>query len=104
MRPDLIVARMQKAAAVMQFKLEGQVIDRNPQWDMEHRRLLHRIDPAGKTIEVDGVRYPLCDTHLPTRGPGQPLRALGRGAGVHRPPAPVVPGQPEARRAHAATS
>src|SRR5207302_3927266 len=44
MRPDVIVARMQKAAAVMQFKLEGQMIARNPGWEMGHRRLLHRID------------------------------------------------------------
>jgi hypothetical protein len=40
----LTVARMQKAAAVMQFKLEGQAIDRHPEWQMDQRRLLHRID------------------------------------------------------------
>jgi fructose-1,6-bisphosphatase-3 len=72
MRPDLIVARMQKAAAVMQFKLEGQVIARNPQWQMEHRRLLHRVDRDGGTIEVDGRRYPLGDRHLPTLDPADP--------------------------------
>ncbi len=72
LRPDLIVARMQKAAAIMQFKLEGQVIARNPQWAMEHRRLLHRIDHAAGTIELDGVRHPLCDTHLPTVDPANP--------------------------------
>ena len=44
MRPDLLVARMQKAAAIMQFKLEGQMIARNPHWEMDHRRLLHRIN------------------------------------------------------------
>ncbi|AGA26821.1 fructose-1,6-bisphosphatase [Singulisphaera acidiphila] len=72
MRPDLLVARMQKAAAVMQFKLEGQVIARNPEWEMEHRRLLHHIDLAEKTIEVDGVRYPLSDAYLPTLDPAAP--------------------------------
>ena len=72
LRPDLDVARMQKAAAVMQFKLEGQVIARNPQWEMDHRRLLHRIDHAGGTILVDGVRYPLRDSHLPTVDPADP--------------------------------
>lgn len=74
LRPDLLVARMQKAAAVMQFKLEGQVIDRNPHWGMEHRRLLHRIDRAGKRIEVDGVWYPLKDAYLPTLDPEDPYR------------------------------
>jgi fructose-1,6-bisphosphatase-3 len=72
MRPSPIVARMQKAAAVMQFKLEGQMIARNPQWEMDHRRLLHRIDLDGGTIEVDGVRYPLSDGHLPSVDPSDP--------------------------------
>ena len=76
MRADILVARMQKAAAVMQFKLEGQVIDRNPGWGMDGRRLLHRIDrsdPSGvATIEVDGIRYPLTDAHLPTVDPADP--------------------------------
>jgi fructose-1,6-bisphosphatase-3 len=71
-RPNLLVARMHKAAAVMQFKLEGQVIARNPQWEMDHRRLLHRIDKSSGTIEVDGVRYPLRDTYLPTLDPADP--------------------------------
>ncbi len=72
MRPDDIVARMQKAVAVMQFKLEGQVITRNPSWMMEQRRLLHRIDPATGTIEVDGVRYSLRDRLFPTINPSDP--------------------------------
>jgi len=72
LRPDVLVARMQKAAAIMQFKLEGQMIARNPQWEMEHRRLLHRIDHAAGTIEVDGVRYPLRDRLLPTVDPNNP--------------------------------
>jgi fructose-1,6-bisphosphatase-3 len=72
MRPTEIVARMQKAAAIMQFKLEGQLIARNPQWELDHRRLLHRIDHNNGTIEVDGKVYPLRDTHLPTIDPANP--------------------------------
>jgi fructose-1,6-bisphosphatase-3 len=72
MRPMVLVARMQKAAAIMQFKLEGQMIARNPQWEMEHRRLLHRIDYAAGTIEIDGVRYALRDTLFPTIDPKNP--------------------------------
>ena len=72
MRDMTLVARMQKAVAVMQFKLEGQAIARNPQWGLDHRRLLHRIDHAGGTIEIDGATYPLRDTHLPTVDPANP--------------------------------
>ena len=65
-RDELLISRMQKAAAVMQFKLEGQAIDRHPEWGMEPRKLLHRIDRAAGTVEIDGRVYPLRDTYFPT--------------------------------------
>jgi fructose-1,6-bisphosphatase-3 len=71
-RPNLLVARMQKAAAIMQFKLEGQMLARHPEWEMEHRRLLHRIDRDRGTIEIDGQTYALRDTRLPTVDPQDP--------------------------------
>jgi fructose-1,6-bisphosphatase-3 len=74
MRPDEVIARMQKAAAIMQFKLEGQAIARNPEWSMDHRRLLHRIDHKKGTIEVDGAVYPLRDALFPTLDPADPYR------------------------------
>jgi fructose-1,6-bisphosphatase III len=74
MRPNDVVARMQKAAAVMQFKLEGQLIHRNPQWGLDHRRLLHRIDHARGTIEIDGQVYDLRDRMFPTIDPADPYR------------------------------
>ncbi len=72
MREDLIVARMQKAAAIMQFKLEGQMLARHPEWKLDHRRLLHRIDHTRGTIEIDGVVYPLRDARFPTIDPDDP--------------------------------
>ncbi len=72
MRPRELVARMQKAVAIMQFKLEGQAISRNPQWNLDHRRLLHRIDLKKGTIELDGTVYPLRDTSFPTLDPADP--------------------------------
>lgn len=72
MRPNELVARMQKAAAIMQFKLEGAMIERHPEWKMSHRRLLHRIDRERGTVEVDGVRYPLRDNTFPTISPADP--------------------------------
>lgn len=74
MRPIDLVARMQKAVAVMQFKLEGQMIERNPHWKLDHRRLMHRIDIAEGTIEIDGHRYELRDTGLPTLDPENPYQ------------------------------
>ncbi len=71
-RDSLLVARMQKAAAVLQFKLEGQTIARNGDWGLAHRRLLHTIDRAAGTVVVDGKTYPLKDRYLPTLDPANP--------------------------------
>lgn len=72
MREKIMMARMQKAAAIMQFKLEGQVIARHPEWQMERRRLLHRINWKTGTIEIDDTRYRLNDSHFPTIDPANP--------------------------------
>jgi fructose-1,6-bisphosphatase-3 len=56
----------------MQFKVEGKILARNPQWELDHRRLLHRIDYQAGTITIDGTTYPLRDTHLPTINPDDP--------------------------------
>lgn len=72
LRDDLLMARMQKAVSVIQFKLEGQVINRHPEWGMEHRNLLHRINAQDGTVEIGGRTHPLRDTHLPTLDPSDP--------------------------------
>lgn len=68
----LLLARMQKAVAILQFKTEGQLINRHPEWGMGHRNLLHRIDPARGTVEIDGKSCELLDKHLPTFDPKHP--------------------------------
>ncbi|HEX8199447.1 MAG TPA: fructose-bisphosphatase class III [Isosphaeraceae bacterium] len=70
LRPDRLMRQMQKAAAILQFKLEGQLIARNPEFELESRRLLHAID--GGTIAIGGVRHPLKDAHFPTLDPHDP--------------------------------
>ncbi len=72
LRVPLDMARLQKATAVMQFKLEGQLMARNPEFDLEHRRLLHHIDYKAGKITIDGATYPLRDTHFPTIDPADP--------------------------------
>ncbi len=78
LRETLTIARMQKAAAVMQFKLEGQMIARHPEWNLEKRRLFRTIDLQKGTIQVDGKAYPLKDRHFPTVDPADP-EALSEG-------------------------
>lgn len=63
---DVLVARMHKAICVIQFKLEGQTILRNPEFGMEHRLLLDKIDWERGTVMVEGKEYPLKDTDFPT--------------------------------------
>ncbi len=72
LRERVMIARMHKAAAIMQFKLEGQLIARHPEWEMDDRRLLHRIDQETGTIEIDGITYDLADKHFPTIDPARP--------------------------------
>ena len=80
-----MLARMQKAIAILQFKLEGQTSRRHPEWEMGDRDLLHRIDRAAGTVEIDGKQYPLLDRNLPTRRPRRPVQALaGRAACMDR--------------------
>lgn len=68
----LLMARMQKAAAVLEFKLEGQLAARNPHYGVEHRRVLHLIDHQSGTIALGGQRYELLDKYFPTIHPSDP--------------------------------
>jgi len=72
LRETATMVRMQKAAAVMQFKLEGQMILRHPEWQMDHRRLLHHLDLKAGTILLDGKTYKLKDSRFPTIDPANP--------------------------------
>ncbi|MCB9418938.1 MAG: fructose-1,6-bisphosphatase [Ardenticatenaceae bacterium] len=68
----MLMARMQKAIAIIQFKLEGQIIRRRPHYDMQDRLLLDKIDYEKGTIHLNGQDYPLLDTHFPTIDPANP--------------------------------
>ena len=58
--------KMHKAIAMIQFKLEEQLIHRRPEFQMEHRLLLDKMDLEKGTVEVEGKTYPLKDTSFPT--------------------------------------
>lgn len=67
------VAKMHKAITVIQLKLEGQMIKEHPEYEMDARNMLEKIDYEHMTIEIDGKVYPLKDTQFPTIDPDNPL-------------------------------
>lgn len=71
-KDKLLSARMYKAITIILFKLEGAKVLRRREFGMEDRALLHRIDYASKTIEIEGKTYSLKDTDFPTVDPAHP--------------------------------
>lgn len=67
-----MISQMHKAISVIQFKLEGQLIERNPEMDMDDRRQLHLIDYEKGAINLNGKVYQLKDTSFPTIDPQNP--------------------------------
>ena len=63
---------MVQAVSVMMFKLEGQLILRNPEFEMEDRLLLDKIDRERLTVRMDGETWPLKPVPLPTVDPKDP--------------------------------
>ena len=66
--------KIQKAMAIIQFKVEGALIDENPAFGLEDRKLLHRIDYERGTVVLDGIEYELTNTVFPTVDPTDPYR------------------------------
>lgn len=66
--------KIQKAMAIIQFKVEAQLIDENPSFELEDRKLLHRINRETNTVMVDGTEYALTDTVFPTVDWDDPYR------------------------------
>ena len=64
--------KIHKAIAMIQLKLEGQVIKKHPEFEMDDRLLLDKIDYEKKTIMAYGKEYPICDTDFPTVDPADP--------------------------------
>ena len=64
--------RMHKAISIIQFKLEGQLIMRNPEFLMDDRLLLDKIDYKKGTVTIEGKEYPMKDLDFPTIDPKNP--------------------------------
>ena len=66
--------KMHKAISIIQFKLEGQLIKRRPEFQMENRLLLDKIDFEKGTVWVEGKEYPMKDMDFPTIDPRDPYK------------------------------
>ena len=81
-KDKLLSARMHKAITVILFKLEGQKILRHPEYGMQDRLLLDKIDYQNRCITIDGVTYPLEDVDFPTVDPENPYELTEEEASV----------------------
>ena len=69
-----LISKIHKAIAIIQFKLEGQTILRNKEFDMEERLLLSKIDYEKGTIKLDDKEYKLTDNFFPTIDKDNPYK------------------------------
>lgn len=69
-----MIAQMHKAISIIQFKLEAEIIKRRPDFGMDDRMLLHRIDFERNILTLDGKEYKLKDSFLPTVDPADPYK------------------------------
>lgn len=68
-----LAAKMHKAIAVIQFKVEGQIIKRHPNYEMDERILLEHVDFEHGTVTVEGKVHAMADMSFPTVDPKNPL-------------------------------
>lgn len=71
---DILARRMQKALAIMQFKIEGNLIKKHPEYEMNDRILLEKINFNNMKIEIEGKWYHMRDDFLPTVDSKDPLK------------------------------
>lgn len=74
----VLAAKMHKAITIMQFKLEGQLYEKHPEYGMEARNLLKMVNYETGTIQIGDKIYPLKDSKFPTVYPSDPL-SLSKG-------------------------
>jgi fructose-1,6-bisphosphatase-3 len=65
-RSAQLMAKMHKCISIMEFKLQGQLIRKHPEWKMDDRLFLHLINKEKGTITIDGKEYELTDKNLPS--------------------------------------
>ena len=71
---EISIAKLHKAIAVIQFKLEGKLIKEHPEYEMQERLLLDKIDYKNGTIKIGDTVCHLNDTNFPTIDPQMPYK------------------------------
>ena len=74
--------KMHKAITIIQFKLEGQLIKNHPEFEMDDRLLLDKIDFDKKHVLIGGTWYDMTDTDFPTVDPKNPYELTPEEADV----------------------
>lgn len=60
------IAKIHKAITIIQFKIEGQMIKKHPEYHLESRLLLDKIDIKRGTVKIEGKEYEINDCNFPT--------------------------------------
>ncbi|MGN1298004.1 MAG: fructose-1,6-bisphosphatase [Clostridia bacterium] len=60
------ISKIHKAITIIQFKLEGQIIKRHPEYHLENRLLLDKINLEKGYVLINGKKYEINDTNFPT--------------------------------------
>ena len=60
------ISKIHKAITIIQFKLEGQMIKRHPEYHLNNRLLLDRMNLEKGYVKIDGKEYEINDTNFPT--------------------------------------
>ncbi len=69
-----LISKMHKAISILEMKLKGDIIRRNPELGMDDRLLLDKINYEKGTIEIEGKNYDLKDKLFPTISPDDPYK------------------------------
>ena len=69
---QIIMEKTQQASAIIQFKLEGAIIKKHPEYEMDDRLLLDKIDYKKGEIHFNGKTYNLIENYFPTINPDNP--------------------------------
>lgn len=73
-RDTQLMAQMHKAITVIQFKLEAQIQQRHPEWQLKSRGTFENICFRRGCYVWEGQEYELLDSHLPTVDPAHPYQ------------------------------